>query len=57
MSDDDTPIPLLDLILRANISPARAEDHLRAGRVRIGDEYVTDGARLFPPGTSWVLVS
>jgi hypothetical protein len=58
MSDDSADtITVVDRLLAAGLSPERAEEHLRAGRVEVNGELVTDPYRPAPPPARLVLVA
>jgi hypothetical protein len=58
MSDESTDtITVVDRLLAAGLSLERAEEHLRAGRVEVNGELVTDPYRPAPPPARLVLVA
>jgi hypothetical protein len=50
-------LTLRDRILGMGLSEERADEHLAAKRVRVGDEYVSDGNQLVTRDTKVVFVS
>ncbi|GAA1194984.1 hypothetical protein GCM10009608_33030 [Pseudonocardia alaniniphila] len=53
----DTVVTVLDRLVAAGLSPERAEEHLRSGRVQVDGETVTDGDRAAPAPARLVLVA
>jgi 16S rRNA U516 pseudouridylate synthase RsuA-like enzyme len=47
----------MDRLLAASLSLERAEEHLRAGRVEVNGELVTDPYRAAPPPARLVLIA
>jgi hypothetical protein len=58
MSDNSADtITVVDRLLAAGLSLERAEEHLRAGRVEVNGELVTDPYRPAPPPAPLVLIA
>ena len=57
MTEDDETLTLRDRIMGMGLSEERADVHVAAKRVRVGDEYLTDASHLVTRDTKVVFVS